>query len=116
MPSRLFGSSSWPRAWQASSQVLTQIDDLQSRLREAETYVEHLAIARKTVTTFPPLCHEKPDGPYWLRPFRADCRVDPEESHRVTAQGHSHSLAIAARTASGWRTEPGARPTGDDVG
>ncbi|MFE6189284.1 hypothetical protein ACFQ6U_33155 [Streptomyces sp. NPDC056465] len=28
---------------------------------------------------FPPLCHERPVGPYWLRPFRADRRVSPEE-------------------------------------
>ncbi|MEV7239530.1 hypothetical protein AB0N06_38445 [Streptomyces sp. NPDC051020] len=28
----------------------TQIDELQGRLREAETHLEHLAITRKTVT------------------------------------------------------------------
>ncbi|MFE2095049.1 hypothetical protein [Streptomyces sp. NPDC059460] len=28
----------------------TQIDELQARLREAETHLEHLAITRKTVT------------------------------------------------------------------
>lgn len=28
---------------------------------------------------FPPLCNEKPEGLYWLRPFRTDRRVEPED-------------------------------------
>ncbi|MER6405519.1 hypothetical protein ABT269_18695 [Streptomyces viridosporus] len=37
-----------------------QIDDLQTRLREAETHLEHLAITRKTVTG---LADRLPAGP-----------------------------------------------------
>ncbi|WP_251069489.1 hypothetical protein [Streptomyces sp. ISL-96] len=32
------------------TRINTQIEELQSRLREAETHLEHLAITRKTVT------------------------------------------------------------------
>lgn len=53
-----------------------QIDDLQARLREAETHLEHLAITRKTVTgladrlpTSPPELPEHPDYPRILAAF-----------------------------------------------
>lgn len=48
----------------------TQIEELQARLREAETHLEHLAITRKTVTALadrlpavPPDLPEHPDYP-----------------------------------------------------
>ncbi|WP_411074577.1 hypothetical protein [Streptomyces sp. cmx-4-7] len=48
----------------------TQIEELQGRLREAETHLEHLAITRKTVTALadrlpavPPDLPEHPDYP-----------------------------------------------------
>ena len=44
-----------------------QINDLQTRLREAETHLEHLAITRKTVTgladRFPASLPELPEHP-----------------------------------------------------
>ncbi|MFE7217065.1 hypothetical protein ACFY0A_39475 [Streptomyces sp. NPDC001698] len=55
-----------------------QIDELQSRLREAETHLEHLAITRKTVTdltdrfpaqTASPDLPEHPDYPRILAVF-----------------------------------------------
>ncbi|MFD4977376.1 hypothetical protein [Streptomyces sp. NPDC058424] len=33
-----------------ADELRTQIDELQGRLREAETHLEHLAITRKTIT------------------------------------------------------------------
>ncbi|WP_030463019.1 hypothetical protein [Kitasatospora sp. NRRL B-11411] len=54
----------------------TQIEDLQDRLREAETYLEHLAITRKTVTALAdrlpagaPETPEHPDYPRILAAF-----------------------------------------------
>jgi hypothetical protein len=54
----------------------TQIVQLQSRLREAETHLEHLAITRKTVTALadripagPPDLPEHPDYPRILAVF-----------------------------------------------
>ncbi|MGV9661122.1 hypothetical protein ACWDR5_29750 [Streptomyces koyangensis] len=48
-----------------------QIDDLQSRLREAETHLEHLAITRKTVTGFadrlPAIAPDLPEHPDYPR-------------------------------------------------
>lgn len=53
-----------------------QIDDLQAKLREAETHLEHLAITRKTVTgladrlpTPPPELPGHPDYPRILAAF-----------------------------------------------
>jgi hypothetical protein len=53
-----------------------QIDDLQTRLRETETHLEHLAITRKTVTGLadrlpagPPDLPEHPDYPRILDAF-----------------------------------------------
>ncbi|MFD0208536.1 hypothetical protein ACFVH9_05205 [Streptomyces hirsutus] len=53
-----------------------QIDDLQTRLREAETHLEHLAITHKTVTGLadrlpagPPDLPEHPDYPRILAAF-----------------------------------------------
>ncbi|MFE4999363.1 hypothetical protein ACFRH4_50685 [Streptomyces mirabilis] len=54
----------------------TRIDELQARLREAETHLEHLAITRKTVTGLadwlpaaPPDLPEHPDYPRILAVF-----------------------------------------------
>ncbi|MFC8276618.1 hypothetical protein ACFUJR_29620 [Streptomyces sp. NPDC057271] len=54
----------------------TQIGELQARLREAETHLEHLAITRKTVTALadrlpavPPDLPEHPDYPRILGVF-----------------------------------------------
>ncbi|MFE1407810.1 hypothetical protein ACFW5D_30130 [Streptomyces sp. NPDC058770] len=54
----------------------TQITELQARLREAETHLEHLAITRKTVTALadrlpaaPPDLPEHPDYPRILTVF-----------------------------------------------
>lgn len=54
-----------------------QIDDLPTRLREAETHLEHLAITRKTITgladrlpAVPPDLPEHPDYPRILAVFR----------------------------------------------
>ncbi|WP_329201846.1 MULTISPECIES: hypothetical protein [unclassified Streptomyces] len=54
----------------------TRIGDLQARLREAETHLEHLAITRKTVTGLadrlpaaPPDLPEHPDYPRILAVF-----------------------------------------------
>ncbi|MDX3538968.1 hypothetical protein PV721_32460 [Streptomyces sp. MB09-01] len=54
----------------------TQIDELQARLREAETHLEHLAITRKTVTSLTdrlptglPDLPEHPDYPRILAVF-----------------------------------------------
>lgn len=54
----------------------TQITDMQGRLREAETHLEHLAITRKTVTAIadrlpavPPDLPEHPDYPRILAVF-----------------------------------------------
>lgn len=54
----------------------TQITELQTRLREAETHLEHLAISRKTVTALadripavPPDLPEHPDYPRILGVF-----------------------------------------------
>lgn len=54
----------------------TQIEELHSQLREAETHLEHLAITRKTVTaladrlpTVPPDLPEHPDYPRILGVF-----------------------------------------------
>ncbi|MFF9221644.1 hypothetical protein [Streptomyces viridosporus] len=54
----------------------TQIAELQARLREAETHLEHLAITRKTVTSLadrlpaaPPDLPEHPDYPRILAVF-----------------------------------------------
>ncbi|KOY55233.1 hypothetical protein [Streptomyces sp. XY332] len=53
-----------------------QIDDLQTRLREAETHLEHLSITRKTITgladrlpAVPPDLPEHPDYPRILAVF-----------------------------------------------
>ncbi|MEV5989671.1 hypothetical protein AB0L85_32820 [Streptomyces sp. NPDC052051] len=53
-----------------------QIDDLQERLREAETHLEHLAITRKTIAGLadrlpisPPELPEHPDCPRILTVF-----------------------------------------------
>lgn len=54
----------------------TQIEELQGRLREAETHLEHLAITRKTITALadrlpavPPDLPEHPDYPRILGVF-----------------------------------------------
>jgi predicted transcriptional regulator len=56
----------------------TQVEELQSRLREAETHLEHLAITRKTVTALAdriptqalsPNLPEHPDYPHILAVF-----------------------------------------------
>ncbi|MEU4066234.1 hypothetical protein AB0F25_28180 [Streptomyces wedmorensis] len=54
----------------------TQIDELQGRLREAETHLEHLAITRKTIASLadrlpavPPDLPEHPDYPRILAVF-----------------------------------------------
>ncbi|KJY40402.1 hypothetical protein VR46_27855 [Streptomyces sp. NRRL S-444] len=56
----------------------TQIEELQGRLRQAETHLEHLAITRNTVTTLadrlpvgtsPPETPEHPDYPRILAAF-----------------------------------------------
>ncbi|MFE4960836.1 hypothetical protein ACFRCW_44740 [Streptomyces sp. NPDC056653] len=41
----------------------TQIDELQARLREAETHLEHLAITRKTVTALADRIPARTDSP-----------------------------------------------------
>lgn len=53
-----------------ADELRTQISELQSRLREAEVHLEHLAITRKTLTgladripTAPPDLPEHPDYP-----------------------------------------------------
>ncbi|MFD4610432.1 hypothetical protein ACFWOT_20550 [Streptomyces sp. NPDC058440] len=59
----------------------TQIGELQGRLREAETHLEHLAITRKTVTGLadrlpagPPDLSEHPDYPRILAVFNQATR------------------------------------------
>lgn len=61
-----------------ADELRTQIDELQGRLREAETHLEHLAITRKTVTaladripaqTTAPDLPEHPDYPRILAVF-----------------------------------------------
>lgn len=57
-------------------ELRTQIDELQGRLREAETHLDHLAITRKTVAALadrlpavPPDLPEHPDYPRILAVF-----------------------------------------------
>lgn len=59
-----------------SDDLSAQIDELQTRLREAETHLEHLAITRKTITGFAdrlpvvvPDLPEHPDYPRILTAF-----------------------------------------------
>ncbi|MGW8361850.1 hypothetical protein ACWGK1_14910 [Streptomyces wedmorensis] len=59
-----------------SDDLRTQITELQARLQEAETHLEHLAITRKTVTALadrlpaaPPDLPEHPDYPRILAVF-----------------------------------------------
>ncbi|MFE9792813.1 hypothetical protein ACFYRL_13900 [Streptomyces goshikiensis] len=59
-----------------SDDLRTRISELQARLREAETHLEHLAITRKTVTGLadrlqaaPPDLPEHPDYPRILAVF-----------------------------------------------
>ena len=85
----------------------TQIEELQARLREAETHLEHLAITRKTVTALadrlpaaPPHLPEHPDCPRILAvlneatgPLRArdvcealDCELLPKNIEGIRAK------------------------------
>ncbi|MFI1972607.1 hypothetical protein BLA24_07885 [Streptomyces cinnamoneus] len=59
-----------------AADLRTQVGELQTRLREAETHLEHLAITRKTVTgladrlpAVPPDLPEHPDYPRILAVF-----------------------------------------------
>lgn len=63
-----------------TNDIRRRIDELQSRLREAETHLEHLAITRKTVTALadripahpvPPGLPKHPDYPRILAVFNA---------------------------------------------
>ncbi|MFE7467031.1 hypothetical protein ACFU6R_23425 [Streptomyces sp. NPDC057499] len=74
----------------------TQIDDLQTRLREAETHLEHLAIARKTVTgladRLPASLPELPEHPDYPRILAASNESTGPLRARNVCQALGHEL------------------------